>query len=189
MKNIEKILSEAGITLTDEQKATVNNEVQKNYKPIADWQNQVDKVTSLESALNETKEALTKFDGVDVKDLNKQIKDLTDQIAQKDADYQKQIADRDFDSLVNDTIRDNGGVNSKAIKALLDIDKLKGSKNQKEDIASAIKGLTEADDSKMLFKVKEPVGTGSPIGTVGQASGGLSGVEKAFFDRTGIKVD
>ncbi len=34
----------------------------------------------------------------------------------------------------------------------LDVDTLKASKNQKEDIAAAIKGLSEAEDSKMLFE-------------------------------------
>ena len=58
--------------------------------------------------------------------------------------------------------------NAKAIAALLDIDTLKASKNQKEDIAAALKELAEAEDSKMLFGEPEPnvVGTGNPIGTV-----------------------
>ena len=33
---------------------------------------------------------------------------------------------------------------------------MKASKNQKEDIAAAIKTLTEAEDSKMLFGEPEP---------------------------------
>ena len=48
------------------------------------------------------------------------------------------------------------------------MDTLKESKNQKEDIAAAIKALTEADDSKMLFGEPDPkpAGTGNLIGQV-----------------------
>ena len=42
------------------------------------------------------------------------------------------------------------------------------SKNQKEDIAAAIKTLTEAEDSKMLFgDAVEIAGKGNPIGDIG----------------------
>ena len=41
--------------------------------------------------------------------------------------------------------------------ALLDMDTLKASKNQKDDIAAALKGLSEAEDSKMLFGETEPL--------------------------------
>lgn len=48
------------------------------------------------------------------------------------------------------------------------MDTLKASKNQKEDIAAALKTLSEAEDSKMLFGEPDPsvVGTGDPIGVV-----------------------
>ena len=39
----------------------------------------------------------------------------------------------------------------------LDIPALKASKNQKSDIESAIKSLSEAEDSKMLFKAENIV--------------------------------
>ena len=43
------------------------------------------------------------------------------------------------------------------------------SKNQKEDIVAAIKTLTEAEDSKMLFGEPDPKpdGNTNPIGNVG----------------------
>ena len=71
MKNFEQILSDAGITLTDEQKTAINKEMGENYKPVADWQKQVDKVQNLTEQLDSTKEALKKFDGVDAEALNK----------------------------------------------------------------------------------------------------------------------
>ena len=173
MKNIETILTEAGLTLTEEQKTAINKGVGENYKPISDWQNQVDKVTNLTTQLNTTREALKKFDGVDAAALNQKIKDLEADLANKDADYQKQIADRDFSDLLKESIANAKGKNAKAITALLDVDTLKASKNQKEDVAAALKALAEAEDSKMLFGDAETVvGGGNPIGSVIKNGGG-----------------
>lgn len=168
MKNIETILSENGVELTDEQKKAINKAVGENYKTVADWQKQHDKVQTLEEQLSSTKEALSKFDGVDADGLNNQIAALKADLEKKDAEYQTQIADRDFNDMLKDSIASVNGRNAKAITALLDVDALKASKNQKEDIANALKALTEAEDSKMLFGESEPVqtGMGAPIGVV-----------------------
>lgn len=168
MKNFETILADAGITMTEEQKANVTAAMGENYKPIADWQKQIDKVKSLEDKVKTTEEALKAFEGVNPADLNKQIADLKSDLEKKDAEYREQIADRDFSDLLKDSIAEVHGRNTKAITALLDLETLKASKNQKEDVAAALKALSEADDSKMLFGEPEanPVGTGSPIGRV-----------------------
>ena len=88
--------------------------------------------------------------------MKQKIEDLEKDIKTKDATYQQEIADRDFNDLLKESIASANGKNAKAITALLDVDVLKASKNQKEDIAAAIKTLTEAEDSKMLFGEPEP---------------------------------
>src|SRR5574344_838483 len=192
MKNLESILADAGVTLTDEQKTAITKEVGDNYKPIADWQKQVDKVTNLTEQLTTTKEDLKEFDGVDADGVKTQIEDLEKKLTDKDTEYQAQIADRDFQEILKDSIAAANGKNAKAIKALLDIDTLKGSKNQKEDIEKAIKALSEAEDSKMLFGEPDPtvVSKATPIGHVTKPGETLTGVEKAFLDRNpGLKID
>lgn len=179
MKNFEQILSDAGITLTDEQKTAINKEMGENYKPVADWQKQVDKVQNLTEQLDSTKEALKKFDGVDAEALNKQIADLNEALKNKDAEYQTQIADRDFQDMLKDAIASAKGKNAKAITALLDVDTLKASKNQKDDVAAALKALAEAEDSKMLFGEPEPthVGGGNPIGAITKGGNTQTGTD------------
>lgn len=175
MKNFETILTESGIELTEDQKTTITKVMAENYKPIADWQKQVDKVTSLTDQLNTTKEAMKKFDNVDPEALKNEIVALNQKLSDKDSEYQAQIADRDFQDMLKESIATAKGKNAKAITALLDVETLKASKNQKEDIAAALKGLAEAEDSKMLFGEAdaEVIGKGNPIGTVtkGQNSG------------------
>lgn len=174
MKNILSILADAGVEITDEQKKNIDEAVKENYKPVDDWQKQHDKVKNLEEQLNSTKETLAKFDGVDAEALNKQIEDLKADLDKKDAEYQAQIADRDFQDMLKESIVSVKGRNAKAITALLDTETLKASKNQKEDIAAALKALSEAEDSKMLFGEPEPnvLGTGNPIGTVNKTESG-----------------
>ena len=171
MKNIETILAEAGVELTEEQKTAINKSVGENYKPVSDWQKQVDKVTNLTEQLNSTKEALKKFDGVDAEELNRQISDLKSDLEAKEKEYQTQLADRDFQDLLKESISEAKGKNAKAITALLEVEDLKASKNQKEDIQKALKALAEAEDSKMLFGESEPeiIGKGDPIGTVNKS--------------------
>lgn len=167
MTNIEKILETVDLS-ADDAKEQIASAVKENYKPVADWQKQKDKVDSLTASLEETKEALKAFEGVNVEELNQKIADLNAQIEKNESDYQAKIADRDFNDLLKNAIAEVNGKNTKAITALLDVDSLKSSQNQKEDIAKALKDLAEAEDSKMLFGAPEaqPVGTGSPIGTI-----------------------
>ena len=171
MKNIETILKEAGITLTGEQSSGITKAVDENYKPIADWQKQHDKVQNLTEQLDTAKETLEKFDGIDADGLKKQVEDLQKELEDKDTEYQEKIADRDFQDMLKDAIANAKGKNAKAITALLDVDSLKASKNQKEDVEAALKKLTEAEDSKMLFGEPEVhMGSGDPIGRVTQGS-------------------
>lgn len=167
MKNFETILADNGISLTDEQKTAITKAMGENYKPIADWQKQVDKVNNLTEQLDETKTALGKFDGVDPEALKNDIAALTKKLEDKDTEYQQQIADRDFQDKVKASIAKYKGKNEKAIKSLLDMDVLKASKNQDNDLDVAMKALTEAEDSKMLFgeiKVEQP----NIINTIGR---------------------
>ena len=120
-----------------------------------------------------TEDALKAFDGVDPAALNQKIADLQEDLKKKDAEHQTQIADRDFQDMLKESIASVKGKNAKAITALLDLDTLKASKNQKEDIANALKDLAEAEDSKMLFGDTEPevLGKGDPIGIVTKNGG------------------
>lgn len=163
MKNIESILTECGITLTEEQATAVNKAVNENYKTIAEFEKKDAKIETLTAKVKETEEALKTFEGIDAEGMRKTIADLTQSLADKDKDYTDRMAERDFQDILNASIAEVKGLNAKAIKSLLDVDALRASQNQKEDIANALKGLTEAEDSKMLFAQDAPLD--SPIGS------------------------
>lgn len=95
--------------------------------------------------LDEVSKKLKAFGGVDVEALRGEIEALKKDMSAKEADFQGQLADRDFQALIAAGISEAKGKNPKAITALLDIDALKASKNQKEDMAAALKALAESD--------------------------------------------
>lgn len=138
-----------------------------------DLKKEQEKVKTQKDTISELKTDLEEFKDVDVSGMKQKISDLEKDIKEKDDVHAQEIANRDFNDLLKSSISEANGLNTKAITALLDIDTLKASKNQKEDIATAIKNLTEAEDSKMLFGKAQPsvVKKGNPIGKIGSESG------------------
>ena len=162
--------------MTKEQIDKVLDMHHEEYDPVkkdldtanADLAAEKEKTSTQETTIAGLKKDLGEFKDADVSGMKQKIEDLEKDIQTKDAAHKQEIADRDFNDLLKECITAAKGVNAKAITALLDVPTLKAAKNQKEHIATAIKALTEADDSKMLFGEPEPnvVGTGNPIGTV-----------------------
>lgn len=102
MKNIEQILKEAGIEVTDEQKAKVNKGLAENYKTIADYEKQVKKTEKaegerdiLQKQYDDAQETIKGFDGIDVEKLNKNIADWKERAQKAEKDAAAQILQRD----------------------------------------------------------------------------------------------
>ena len=180
MKNIFEIMKEYGLEVPEDKKKDFEKAVLENYKTMTDYDNQTKKLDAAnemikanDTAMKDLQGKLDGFKDVDVSGLNQRIKDLETENANIQKDCDAKIADRDFNDLVKESIAAVNGKNPKAITALLDVETLKASKNQKEDIATALKALTEKEDSKMLFGEPEP----NPVGTghlIGQVRGGNS---------------
>lgn len=179
MENIFKIMKDFGIEMPEDKKKDFEKSVLENYKTVNDYNRQVESLNQAnetikanDDAMKDLQTKLDAFKDVDVTELNKTIEDLKVENARIEKDYKDKEAQRDFDDLIKDAITGAHGKNAKAITALLDVDTLMQSKNQKEDIATAIKKLTEAEDSKMLFGEPEPQakGGGNPIGNIGDGS-------------------
>ncbi len=175
MKNIFEIMKEYGLEVPEDKKKDFEKAVLENYKTVTDYDNQAkkldaanDTIKANDTAMKDLQGKLDGFKDVDVSGLNQRIKDLEIEKANIQKDCDARIADRDFNDLVKESISAVNGKNAKAITALLDVDTLKASKNQKEDIAAALKALTEKEDSKMLFGEPDPkpAGTGNLIGQV-----------------------
>ena len=133
--------------LTQEQ---INFVMAENGKDIDKIQKKLDDMTAErdkeKGRADTAEETLKGFDGVDVEKLNKSIEDWKKKAEDAEKDYKQKIADRDFNDLLKDSIATAKGRNATAITACLDVETLKASKNQKEDIAAALKALSERED-------------------------------------------
>lgn len=130
--------------LTDEQIAFVMAENGKDVK------REKDKADGYKAQLDTAKESLKAFDGVDVAELKGQVKKLTDDLAAKDSEYTAKLAERDFNDLVGKYAGEFKARDVKAVMPFLDVEKLRQSKNQNEDIKAAFENVRK--DKAYLFE-------------------------------------
>lgn len=171
MKNIYEIMKEFDLEIPEDRKAEFDKIWKGNYRTKAEFDNAVTQRDAHKSSLDAVNEKLKEFEGVDVADLKGQIAKLQDDLKAKDDEYAAKEADRAFNDALTEAIKTAGGRNAKAVMALLDIDKLKESKNQGEDIKKALETVKESD--AYLFGANEPIN--NPTGPTAE-NGGDGGV-------------
>lgn len=160
---VDKIMDENG---SDLEKAKAKLEAERdNYK------------SQLETAQN----ALKEFEGVDIKDLQEKINTLNDDLKRKDTEYTQKIADMEFNSVLDGAINSSGAKNAKAVKSLLDLESLKASKNQADDINKALEAVKTEND--YMFESKEPIK--NPVRETNNPDITKSGITKESFAKMG----
>lgn len=110
---------------------------------------------SLETQLQTATDGLKKFEGIDVDKLQTEITNLGNDLSAQKTAYENQIAELQFSSVLETAISAAGARNAKAVKALLDVETLKKSKDQTADIKAAIEACQKEND--YLFGAKEPI--------------------------------
>ena len=105
---------------------------------------------TIKGQLAKAQETIKGFEGQDIEGVRKAAKDWEDKYNQAIADHKKAMDDRDFSDRLNEAITKAKGRNAKAIQALLDVEKLKGSKDQATDINTALEALKK--ESGYLFE-------------------------------------
>ena len=180
MKNIYEILKDFGLEIPTDKKVDFEKAWKENYRTKSEYDNAVTKRDEYKSSLDTVNEKLKAFDGVDVADLNGQIKKLQDDLKAKEDEYAAKEADRIFSDTIKEAIKTAGGRNEKAVMAMLDMDALKASKNQSEDIKKALETVKESD--AYLFGSDEPFmnAVGATGGGAGVGGDNLSAIRAAM---------
>lgn len=158
MKNIFEILASLGIVIPEDKKQDITKQVAENYKTVAEFE-------KVKSRLEV--------------ELNGKVAQLTADLAKKDTEYQAKISDMEFDAALDNAISASKARNVKALKALLDVETLKASKNQAEDIKTAIENVKK--DNDYLFESSEPIK--NPVAPTGTPAAGE--VSKETFAKMG----
>lgn len=167
MKNIYEILSGIGLTVADEQKKNFEKAFNDVYTPKSGFDKLSAERDNYKTQLETAQAALQKFDGIDVDSLKGEIQKLTDDLQKKENEYQTKLADMEFYNSLDNAITASGAKNLKAVKALLDVETLKGSKNRDADIKNAIAAVKSENDYMFTAEHKpfapvNPADVGSP---------------------------
>ena len=135
-------------------------DIEAAKQPFADYD-------SIKEQLQTARDGLKAFEGVDVKDLQGQVAQLTQ-------------AGLEFDGALKDAITAARGRSVKAVRAMLDVEALRSSKNRDADIKSALENLRK--DSGCLFEPAEvppPFAAGTGTGGSGGTASGLDAIRAA----------
>lgn len=158
MKNIIDILKGLGIEVPEDKASDLNKEVAENYKTVAEFDKKVDKmqkeIDSVTERADKAEETLKGFEG---KDFDEITSDRDKWKSEYEALIQKQKDEADLAELngaIDKAIEDAKGKDAISIRAHLDMDAIKASKNRDKDIESAIKALSEDDSTSFLFSSK-----------------------------------
>ena len=166
VKNIYEIMKEYGLEVPEDKKTDFDKAWKENYRTISDYDKAVSQRDNYKASLDDVNTRLKEFEGVDVKDLQGQITKLQGDLKAKDDEYAAKEADRVFMDSVKEAVKAAGGRNEKAVIAMLNIDALKESKNQSDDIKKALEDVKKSDG--YLFGANEPIN--NPVG--GTSGGG-----------------
>lgn len=155
MKKLIETLRSLGIEVPEDKEKEVKAKLSEHYKNVGE----VDKITNgLETDRDNWKqraetaeETLKKFDGVDLETMKTELEDWKQKAETAQAEYDKKIAERDFEDILKTAISEAKGRNEKAIRANLDIETLMKSRNQREDVKKALDALKSAEDTAFMF--------------------------------------
>lgn len=137
--------------------------------------------STMQKNVDELKEQLKAFDGVDVQGLNSKIKELQTKMDEQAKAFEGEKLERAFQEKLDSFITKKNGRNTTAIKSLLKVDDLRKSNNQDSDIENALDELAKAEDSNFLFGSDEPLKKG--VGATGGASGSKDDEDEALINK------
>lgn len=142
--------------LTDEQISFVMAENGKDLKKLQkENENLITDRDAWKEKAETAEETLKGFEGIDPAQVQTELTTWKQKAEDAEKEYNRKIAERDFEDTLAMAIKEANGKNAKAIRALLDTESLMKSRNQKEDVKKAIDALKEAEDSSFLFVDEE----------------------------------
>lgn len=150
MKNITTILSDLGITVQEDKATELNKAVAENYKTVAEYDKLNGKLTAMTERATAAEDTLKGFEGKDFDAITRERDEWKRKHEEQEAAHKKEKEDREFNEVLSAAISEAKGKNAKAISALLDMEALRGSKNQEKDIKAALDSLRS--ESGYLFE-------------------------------------
>ena len=157
-----------GDSYTEEIDKKVSAEIGKAFVAKVDFDAKNTENKTLKGQLTEANKKIQTFESMDIEAVRREAADWKQKAEQAAKDAAAQVEAVRIDAQLDSAIGKAKGRNTKAIKALLDVDALRASKDPDKDISTALEQL--AKDNDYLFDTGNPPppyagGTGgSPAG-------------------------
>ncbi|PSL42133.1 minor structural protein GP20 [Planomicrobium soli] len=153
MKELLEKLAKGEVTTEEVLKAI--DDAEKDKVPRSRLNDKIEEVKELTSQLKERDDQLVELGkkAKDSDDLTAEIERLKQENADKDTEYQGRLQQQAFDAKLNDALRDAKVRNPKAVKALLDSERIKLDGEKLLGLDDQLTALKESDS--YLFTVEE----------------------------------
>ncbi len=151
-------------------------EINKGFVAKADYDAAKDAQRTAAEALADANKALAEYKDTDIDGLRKSAEEWQAKAEQAEKDADARVAAVQFDAKLDSAIAAAHGRSGKAIRALLDLDTLRGSNDPDKDIPAALAALQK--DSGYMFDTGETpppyaVGTGRTAMTADNSDSAL----------------
>lgn len=120
---------------------------------------------TVKNQLVEANKTIEGFKAMDIDGIKKAADDWKLKAEQAEKDAATKIAEMEFDGLLSGAVTAAKGKSAKAIRALLDVEGLKSSKNQETDIKAALEALKQESDYLFESNQTPPPYAPGPGGT------------------------
>lgn len=176
----KEVLGEA---YSAELEAALEAKIGAEYAPKTELEAAATKAEGLEAQLNEANATIGKFDGLDPEQVRTQIADYKQRAEAAEKDRDEKLAAAAFDVKIDKALSDAKARNPKLARGALDLETLRGSKNQDADIAAAIAAVQKSDG--YLFAPAES-GT-EPAPAAGTGTSAVPGTAKYTADEIAMR--
>lgn len=145
MKNIINICKDFGLEIPADKHADFLKAVAGEYKTNAEYQKKIDSLTADMDAEKEARktaeDTLKGFEGKDFDAITRERDEWKRKHEESEANHRREAEEREFNEILTAAITDSKGRNAKAIAAMLDLDKLRTSRNLDKDIRAALDSM------------------------------------------------
>lgn len=142
-EQIKEVFRLHGLEINDHQELKENNQTLAKENE------------GLKESLSEANSTLENFKDkdLDIEEIKKQVDDYKTKFEESEAKRQQEIEAMKLDNTIDVSLLKSGVKNAKAVRALLDMDNLKTSKNLNDDLENQINALKESDS--YLFDIEQ----------------------------------